>query len=222
MSLATQRANLSLLCPRPGGSPAVRAWRGALTGLLLTTASPLFAQLPAARITQFFPPGGRVGFSFDITASGSNLDEPTRIHFSHPGISATPKSEANKFGVTIASNVPPGAYEARFVGRFGISNPRAFAVGTLPESSFPPTNTTAASAIELKPDTTVNSRAEANAVAWFRLDAKKSHRMFIECAAGSLDSRMDATLVLTDTAGRELERARTGGLIDFTAPADGA
>lgn len=183
---------------------------------------PLCAQLPTARISHLFPPGGKAGTSFEVTVSGSNLDEPSRVHFSHTGLTAEPKSEANKFTVTIASNVPPGVYEARFAGRFGLSNPRAFVVGLLPETIAPTTNTSAAGASELKPETVVNDRASANSVAWFRFTAKKSQRLFIECLAESIDSRMDAMMILNDTTGRELERARTGGLIDFTAAADGS
>jgi hypothetical protein len=216
MSPAAQRSLI-----RPGGNAPLRPGR-CLVVLLVWPAVSLLAQLPVARITHLFPPGGKAETSFEVAASGSNLDEPMRIHFSRAGISATPKSEANKFTVTIASNVPPGVYEARFVGRFGISNPRPFAVGQLPETVAPSTNTSAANAFELKPDSTVNGRSLANAVGWFRLAAKKSQRLFIECLAETLDSRMDAMMVLTDAAGRELERARIGGLIDFTAPGDGA
>jgi hypothetical protein len=190
--------------------------------LLAAATAPLGAQLPAARISHLFPPGGQIGTSFEVTVSGSHLDEPLRIHFSHAGISATPKSEAGKFAVTIASDVPPGVYEARFVGRFGVSNPRPFVTGLLPEFSVPAANTSVTNAQELKAETTVNSRVAANSVSWFRFIAKKSQRLFIECLAESLDSRMDAMLALADTAGRELERARIGGLIDFTAPADGS
>jgi hypothetical protein len=182
----------------------------------------LWAQLPAARVSHLFPPGGRSGTSFEVVASGSHLDEPARIHFSRSSLGAEPKGEGGKFTVTIASNTPPGVYEARFVGRFGVSNPRPFVVGPLPETTAPTTNTSTASAAELKPETTVNGRVSANTVSWFRFTAKKSQRLFIECLAESLDSRMDAMLALTDTAGRELERARTSGLIDFTAPADGS
>jgi hypothetical protein len=187
----------------------------------MAATAPLCAQLPAARISHLFPPGGRAGTSFEVTVSGSHLDEPARIHFSHAGLSAASKSDANKFTVTIASNVPPGVYEARFAGRFGLSNPRAFVVGLLPEFIAPTTNTSAADASEFQSESTVNGRAAANGVAWFRFAARKSQRLFIECLAETIDSRMDAMLVLADTAGRELERARIGGLIDFTAPADG-
>jgi hypothetical protein len=195
---------------------------GVWAALLGVATAPLWAQLPAARISHLFPPGGQSGTSFEVAVSGSHLDEPSRIYFSHAGISCTPQSEANKFAVTIASNVPPGVYEARFVGRFGLSNPRAFVVASLPEISIPAANTSVTNAVELKPETAVNSRVAPNSVSWFRFTAKKSQRLFVECLAKAIDSRMDAMLILADNTGRELERARAGGWIDFIAPADGA
>ena len=220
MSPSAQSISSFVSTVRPGCRTSARI-RRAVGLLLLGPCVALWAQLPAARISHLFPAGGKAGTSFEVTVSGSHLDEPSRIHFSHAGLSAAPKPEAGKFTVTIATNVPPGVYEARFVGRFGLSNPRAFVVGALAETTAPTTNTSAAGATELKPETTMNGRASANNVAWFRFAAKKSQRLFVECLAESIDSRMDAMLALTDTAGRELERARTGGLIDFTAPADG-
>lgn len=188
----------------------------AVAALMTTSAR---AQLPVARLSHLFPAGGQAGTQVEVTAAGADLDEPQRLHFSHAGITAAPKD--GKFLVTIASNVPPGVHEARFAGRFGLSNPRAFAVGALPEAIAPATNTAVASATELTPNTTVNGRAQPNAAAWFRFTARKTQRLFIECLGETLDSRMDATLILSDAAGHELERARSGGLIDFTAPADG-
>jgi hypothetical protein len=202
--------------------PVSFAARSAWWLVLLSTSSTLLAQLPVARVSYLAPAGGRAGTTFELTVAGSDLDEPARIYFSHPGITATPKPDENKFDVTIASNVPPRNYEARFVGRYGISNPRVFVVGNFRESQVPPTNLTAGSAVELKLDSTANSSARANSVAWFKFNAKKSQRLFIECLAETLDSRLDPVLLLTDISGRELERARIGGFIDFTAPHDGS
>jgi hypothetical protein len=190
--------------------------------MLGVVTSPLFAQLPAARLTNVFPPGGQAGTTVEVTVAGSDLDEPERLHFPLSGITGKPKNDGAQFLVTIAPNVPPGVYEARFVGRFGISNPRPFVVGAVSEFTMPATNTTMTGATPIVPDTTINSRAAPNAVAWFKFIAKKSQRLFIECAAETIDSRMRATLVLTDAAGRELEHNRQGGLIDFTAPAEAA
>lgn len=200
---------------------AARGFAALLTGLLLGGAASLWAQLPAARITHLFPPGGKAGTSVEVTVTGTHLDEPARLRFTQAGITATPVGDSSKFNVLIASNVPPGIYEARFIGRFGISNPRPFVIGTFPETFAPTTNTAAASATELKTESTMNGRAPGNGVAWFKFTAKKGQRLFVECLAESLDSRMDASLVLSDPTGREFERSRTGSLIDFTAPADG-
>lgn len=188
---------------------------------IVAMAASTFAQLPLARVNYLFPPGGKSGSQIEVSVSGSNLDEPARLHFTHSGLSATPKDDGGQFTVTIASNVPPGVYEARFVGRFGMSNPRPFVVGQWPESLAPTTNTSAASAVELKFDSTWNGRAQANAVGWFKFTARKSQRVLIECLATSIDSRLDPVLAVSDSAGRELDRARTGGLVDFIAPADG-
>ena len=193
-----------------------------LLALVFATANVSHAQLPAPRIGSVFPPGGRSGATTDVTVAGSDLDEPVRLHFPHAGLVAKPSSGANQFSVAIASNVPPGIYDVRFVGRFGISNPRSFVVGLGPEFIAPVTNTAAASAADLAVNSTVNGRAAANTVSWFRFQAKKGQRLFLECLAETIDSRMDAMLVLVTPDGRELERARSGGFIDFTAPADGA
>jgi len=104
--------------------------------MTLLAPAALQGQLPVARLTQLFPAGGQAGTQVEVTATGADLDEPLRLQFSHAGILATNANATNaggRFIVVIASNVPPGTYEARFVGKFGMSNPRAFLVGTLPE-----------------------------------------------------------------------------------------
>src|SRR5437870_542130 len=113
----------------------------------------LLAQLPLARLLTVFPPGGKVGSQFEVGLTGADLDEANQLHFSHTGITAKQKMgetnglpEADRFLVTIATNVSPGVYDARVVGRFGISNPRSFVVGDLPESIAATTNSSSANA----------------------------------------------------------------------------
>src|SRR5437899_182030 len=121
--------------------------------LLLFGQRSLLAQLPVARLLTLFPPGGKSGSQFEVSLTGLDLDEANQLHFSQPGITAKQKkdqsngaAEPNKFVVTIASNTPPGIYEARVVGRFGISNPRSFVVSDLPEATAPSTNHSSANA----------------------------------------------------------------------------
>jgi len=116
----------------------------------------LHAQLPVARLSTLFPPGGKTGSTFDAALTGADLDEVHQLYFLHTNITArqkvdetTGEPEPNKFIVTIGTDVPTGVYEARAVGRFGVSNPRSFVVGDLPEITSPTTNHSAQSAVEV-------------------------------------------------------------------------
>jgi len=186
----------------------------------------LFAQLPLARLLTVFPPGGKVGSQFEVALTGADLDEATQLHFSHPGITAKQKTggdglpEPNKFLVTVTTNVIPGVYEARVVGRFGISNPRSFVVGDLAETIAPTTNNSPANATVISLDTIINGHSEPNAVDFYKFSVRKGQRILIECKAKEIDSRMDPAFILYDSAGRELQRNRHGILLDFAPTMD--
>ena len=89
----------------------------------LLCVSPLQAQLPQARITSVFPPGGQRGTTVDVVVGGgSDLDELDAMTFSHPEITAVAKRDANNnpvantFTVSIGANVPAGLYDVRVKG----------------------------------------------------------------------------------------------------------
>lgn len=179
------------------------------------------AQLPTARLLTIFPAGGKVGSTCEATVAGIDLDGASEMRFAHSNImGAVMTNGAGKFSVTIGSNVPPGRYDARVIGRFGISNPRAFVVGEL-EEAVEKQNDSVETAMEIAPGTTVNARVEANAVDYFKFQAKQGQRVAIACEARDIDSRMDPSLILYGGAGRELERSRRGGMMDFTAAQEG-
>jgi hypothetical protein len=186
------------------------------------------AQLPVARLLTIFPPGGQIGTTFEVSVAGADLDELAELRFSDTNISAKPKvspdsglNEPNKFIVTIASNALPGLAEVRAIGRFGISNPRALAIGQFPEAGEKAGIQAPGNAMDVTVNSTINAQAEANAVDHFRFAAKKGQRILIECHTKAIVSRMDPSMILYDSAGRELERARNDELIDFIAPDDG-
>jgi hypothetical protein len=206
--------------------------------LALSLSASAAAQLPVTQLTSIFPPGGKPGSTVDVTVGGNDLEEADKLLFSHPGITAaakmstpsefekTPKPLAGQFTVTIAADVPPGNYEATVVGRFGMSNPRQFAVGTLNEIIDGGGNTSPDKAIDIPIGSTVSGRVDQNNFEYLRLNLKQGERVILDCAAERLDSRLNATLVLLNAAGREIARARdTIGrdpVLDFTAPAEGA
>lgn len=190
--------------------------------LLAMSGPRLLAQLPHAQISYLYPPGGKQGTEVQVTVGGVNLDEGRALVFSHPNIVCEPiAGQSTKYKLKIGADVPLGAHEVWFVGRFGMSNPRSFVVGQRAESVESGTHNSLTTASVIAIGTTVNARVEASASDYYKFTAKKGQRVLIECQAAAIDSRMKASLVLFDLEARELARSRKGGLIDFTAPADG-
>jgi len=79
---------------------------------VLATAASAYAQLPTTQLTSVFPPGGKQGTSVEVTIAGADMDDCSRLLFSHSGITATAKMTtataleparpiANQFSMTI-------------------------------------------------------------------------------------------------------------------------
>jgi hypothetical protein len=194
--------------------------------VLLCAAASLRAELPSIHVTSVFPPGARAGTTAEVTLTGEDLDDLKELRFSHPGLFAAPATDAagkprpNQFAVAVAPSVPPGVYDVRAVGRFGVSSPRAFAVGDLTERVEAAGNESPGGATEMAVGSVMNGVCSAGAIDHFKFTAA-GQRLIIDCTARAIDSHADPVVVLTDAAGRELDRSRTGGVIDFTPQADG-
>src|SRR5262249_249802 len=92
--------------------------------LLATTAR---ADLPSPRFDRLAPLGAAAGSSVEVEVVGNDIEEANTLLFDHPGITAEHVKD-RRFKVTVAADVPPGTYDARLVGKWGITNPRLFAV----------------------------------------------------------------------------------------------
>ncbi|MBW8885521.1 MAG: hypothetical protein JF612_12275, partial [Planctomycetia bacterium] len=160
-----------------------------------------YAQLPTTQLTSIFPSGGKQGASVEVTVAGADLDDCSQLKFNHSGITAEAKMAAatpleparfvpNQFVVKIAGDVPAGIYEARALGRFGLSNPRAFVVGNVNEVSDVSGNSAADKALDVPIPATVNGRVEANTYEFLRLSLKQGERVLIDVAARRIDSRL--------------------------------
>lgn len=198
--------------------------------VLIAAITTVFAQsvcLPLPRLLTTMPMGGTVGTQVEITISGENIEDVSELMFTHPGLTATPKldangqPEANKYMLTIAADCPPGIHEARLMTRLGISSARVFCVDTLPEVTQTAPNTTLATAMALKVNSICNAVMTTKAVDHYWFDAVKGHRYIVNCASRGIDSKLDAVLIIGDSAGRDLVVERRGGTLDFTAPEDG-
>ncbi|HVX63924.1 MAG TPA: PPC domain-containing protein, partial [Pirellulales bacterium] len=206
--------------------------------ILAASNSAAWAQLPQVQLLAVSPAGGKQGTTVDLTVSaGADLDGVSQLYFSHPGIKAAQKTSApgvlplppeplaNQFSVTIAGDVPPGVYDVRAVGTFGMSNPRSFVVGNLPELKEQPGNNVQDKAMAVELNTVINGTADGSNSDWYKFAAKAGQRILIDVWAERIDSRMDGTLALHDASGRQLQRSHDvdlrDPLIDFAVPADG-
>lgn len=182
-----------------------------------------FAQqvtVPLPRLLTVTPMGGQAGTTVEVTITGENIEDVTEMQFSTPKITAKPLAE-NKFSVTIAADAPVGVYDARVMSRLGVSSGRAFSVNKLPEVSRAKANNSVETAMALPVGTICNATATKRAVDFYSFQGAKGKRVAVDCAAVGIDSRLTPVVVLGDMQGHDLLVNRTGGVIDFTPPADG-
>jgi len=207
--------------------------------------------MPSPQLFQVFPPGARAGSSVEIVVAGRHLEEPEKLVFSHPGVRAelvaAPKEEIDpktkkpkagmpavppaeniqKFKVTVPPEVPPSLLDVRLVNKWGVSNPRAFAVGDLPEVLEKEPNNDVEQAQRIELNSTVNGTiATGTDVDYFIVAARKGQRVVVSCLAGSIDSRLQPSLEVYDSKDRllnsnRLYNANADAVTDFTAPEDG-
>jgi len=195
------------------------------------------AELPRPQLNAILPPGGQRGTSVEATVVGTDLDDLAVLRFSHPGIVAKPvltsptefdpepKPVAGKMTIQIAPDVPPGLYDAVATGRFGVTNPRLFMVGSAAEVA--PRNGIGglATAPEVPLDATVSGVATANAADHYALTLAAGQRVRLEVWARRIDSRLTPAVEVLDAGGRVLARARRSHnddpCLDFVASVAG-
>lgn len=192
------------------------------------------AQLPNPVLTEIFPRGAQIGTQQEVTIAGRDLDEPLELIFSHPGIQSTPKSigatefepartSPNQFIVEVAENVPPGIYEARSVGRFGVSTPLAFLVHRESHAVETGDNHSLEKTVDVAIPAVVHGRADTNKSDHYRLKATKGQVFTIHCITQDLDSRLESVVSILSPDGRPLKRSRSvkDTTLTMTFPSDG-
>jgi hypothetical protein len=171
--------------------------------------------------------GGQVGTQVDVTIAADHMEEPGPLLFEHPGIQATVKVDAqgqpiaNQYSVAIAPDVLPGLYEARLLGRLGISSARIFSVGRLQEVSQKAGNTSLGSAMPLSIPSVCNAVVSSRAVDYYSFEATQGKRYIIQCSARGIDSKLDPVVIVGDANGTDLVAQRTGDTLDFIAKVTG-
>ena len=204
--------------------------------LALVMAETLFAQLPAARLYSLFPSGGRRGEQVDVVIGGADLELVRELRFSHPGVTATPKTSQkegdaepkpipNAFRVSIAADVPSGVYEARAVGAYGVSTSQAFVVGHRVETMEKEPNDKRELTQQIEIGQVVNGRCDRDGdLDFYHFHAKQGNRLLIQCEAERIDSHFRPIMTLYNSDGRILKVYREmtfDAMLDFVVPKDG-
>lgn len=206
--------------------------------------------LPSPRVYQVSPAGAKAGSTVEIAVHGRHLDEPRKLVFSHPAIKAelvpTPPQEVDpktkqprrgmggapsgadlaRYKITVPANVSPGYHDVRFVGKYGVSNPRVFAVGDLNEAAEKEPNNDVEQAQKVELNTTINGTvANPTDVDYYSVAVKKGQRVVVSCLASGIDSRLQPQIEVYDKLDRQFASNRTysgyDAVDDFTAPRDG-
>ncbi len=187
----------------------------------------LRAQLPQPRLWTVFPPGLSVGGTGEVNVQGGDLDGELRLVFSDDRITAKSKKDGDGkpvprvFDVTVGEGVDPGYYEVWAIGKFGMSNSRRFAVGTLSEQLDAAPQHDLKSALPLSMGTTVSGRVVANQKNVYRIFAQKGQRVMGVLAGEEIDSRLEPVLELRNASGRLVRKDRTGRLLDYVPESTG-
>ena len=196
--------------------------------LILSLAIPscLWAQLPSPRLDRISPLGAALGGKAELEIVGADLEEPSLV-FDHPGISATKVEGKDRFfQLSVSNEVPEGTYDCRVIGKYGISNPRLFAVhrGLVDVAEVEPNNSQSAPQV-IQVNDVVFGMSDSNELDVFKIQLGQGVRVTIDCSAGRLDSMLDGTLKVVDAQGKQLAASSDyfgrDPMIDFIAPSTG-
>lgn len=180
----------------------------AATLVLLAAADPSRADLPLARLNTVFPMGVQRGTAVEVMLAGADLEGLSALYFSQAGLSASPL-DGGRFRVEAAVDCPVGLVDLRAVGVYGISNPRTFVVGSLPEQLEVEPNNTAAQPQAIPFGVWLNGRIDARAdVDYYAIDLAAGAGVVIDCLAERIDSRLTGVLTLLGPSGQRLAAAR--------------
>lgn len=175
------------------------------------SAQPHKSRLPNPRLFRVRPCGAQPGATVDVTVSGDDLDGAETLLFSHPGITArlkaadTPdwrRSASGPFTVTVGPDVPPGSYEARVVGRLGLSTSWPFEVSQVPVVVEAAGNESRAAAMPIVPDTLIDGDMAKNLPNYFRFTAGEGQRFVLAVESRLLNPKGNLLVHVSGPGGK--------------------
>ena len=194
--------------------------RLSLAALVLVIAPFAYSQaaFPSPVLTSITPLGGKPGSTVELSLRGTDLDAPQAVMI---GGRQIPITTSTKASLALPADMPAGIHDLRFIGRYGVSNPRVFQVSPHETIVSTGTNGKADKAQPVKPGSAIEGVFKAATPQWFVFDAKKGQGISAAFDGHRFDTRTELLAAVLDDRGRELARTRQG-LLTFIAPADGA
>ncbi len=176
----------------------------------------------------FFPAGGQVGKTVDVTALGTFTPWPVKTSVDSPHLTITPSKTPGTFTIKIADEAEPRVHWIRLLNDEGASESRPFFVGAAPEvMEKEPNNDPQAAQPIAGPTAVVHGKlSKGNDVDLFAVKLTKGQTLVAACDANrTLGSPMDGVLQIVSEAGFVLEQnddyRGIDPLVTFTAPTDG-
>lgn len=200
-------------------------------GVFTLVSQLLLAQTSPPRISVVHPAGGKAGTTVEVSISGADFDGAEALHFDFPGATVEilgteaivpdakkgvpvkktmgAPSTTLRAKITLPADVAPGTHDLRVVGKNGISNPRAFVVGTLEEIMEKEPNDDVPLANKIPLNVTVNGAIGTVVdVDYFQFTGKKGERVVVSCITTGIESRLQAALEIYSSSGKLLASNR--------------
>ena len=193
---------------------------GLQLSVLLAFSTPAFSQatFPSPVLTSISPLGAKPGTTLELTLRGTDLDGPEAILLGDRSIPVK-SSKPNVFSLALPADIKPALYDLRFVGRYGVSNPRVFELSTLDAIDSTGANARPDKALKVGLNTVVQGCFKSNSPHWFVVDMKQGQHLTASFDGHGFDTRTELVGALSTPSGRELARMRHG-VLSFTAAAD--
>jgi WD40 repeat protein len=223
-----QPDNVLDLAVAPGGQRlAVARFDGAAILLDTATGKSVAQLLPIKPIPpkaeSLKPTSVRIGENATVTVTGSNLDFATGVTSSRNDVKVELGAKSSR-SLTLTVKVPagalPGATDLVLAGEAGKSAPIKLAIDrfeALTETGL--TDSARAAPLVKLPATLAGSLDRAGDVDYYRFEAKAGDQVGVQVTAGELGSKLDASLVLTDSTGTVLVEGTTA--LGFAIPRSG-
>lgn len=178
------------------------------------------AQFPTIAIESLSTLGMSRNQSLPLSVTGQHTDELSQVFSTPAGLLAVPsgsgdttraagESPSGEFTLRCPNDLGVGLYQLRFLGRFGISNPRPFLITRKPILPTTTDHYHAGLAMPLTQNGILSGIAKARQMGYFRFHADKDQRISIRAYAFQFDSPMIPAMTLYDPSGREIARERS-------------